>query len=89
VAVVHAEELPFAPLDYHLVRADLEISSPDRGTFQTTVQKLITWQAPPPRQGQRHSYWCDSEAWRHFFVDADYSSLLGAFQSVLSIGTVP
>jgi hypothetical protein len=51
--VLHSEELPGAPIFYHIVRATLLITSPSRPAFQTTVQNLVSWQVPPPRQGQR------------------------------------
>ena len=88
VEVLHSEELTYSPINYHLVRADLLVVPPDHQAFQTTVQKLIPWQAPPPRRGERVRFPCNSAAWRDFFADSNYSSLLGAFESVLSVGTV-
>jgi hypothetical protein len=32
---------------------------PGRAPFETTVVKLIPWQVPPPRQGQRMTVLCD------------------------------
>ena len=59
VDVLHSEELPFAPLFYHRLRATLRITPPGGPAFETTVEKLIPWQVPPPRQGQRLRLWCD------------------------------
>jgi hypothetical protein len=59
VDVLHSEELPFAPLFYHRLRATLRITPPGGPPFETTVEKLISWQAPPFRQGQRLRLWCD------------------------------
>ena len=59
VDVLHSEELPFAPLFYHRLRATLRITPPGGPPFETTVEKLISWQAPPLRQGQRLRLWCD------------------------------
>lgn len=57
--VLHSEELTGAPIFYHLVRATLLITSPSSPAFETTVEKLISWQVPPPRQGQRFRLQCD------------------------------
>jgi hypothetical protein len=65
--VLHSEELTFSPIYYHLVSADLLIVPPDGQAFQTTVEKMMPWQAPPPRQGQKFKFRCDSEAWRNLF----------------------
>jgi hypothetical protein len=59
VDVLHSEELPGAPIFYHLVRATLLITPPSSPAFQTTLQNLISWQVPPPRQGQRFRLSCD------------------------------
>jgi hypothetical protein len=59
VEVLRSEELPIGPLFWHTVRATLLVTAPDRPAFQTTVQRVIPWQAPPPRQGQRLSVPCD------------------------------
>jgi hypothetical protein len=37
----------------------LLITSPSSPAFETTVEKLISWQVPPPRQGQRFRLRCD------------------------------
>ena len=59
VDVLHSEELTGAPIFYHLVRATMLITSPSSPPFETTVEKLISWQVPPPRQGQRFRLRCD------------------------------
>jgi hypothetical protein len=53
VDVLHSEELPVAPIYYHLVRSAMMITSAGNPAFGTTVEKLIPWQVPPPRQRQR------------------------------------
>jgi hypothetical protein len=58
--VLHSEELTFAPIYYHLVRTDLRIIPPNGPAYQTTVEKMLPWQTPPPRQGQRYRFWCDA-----------------------------
>jgi hypothetical protein len=66
--VLHSEELAGAPIFYHLVRATLRITPPGMPAFETTVEKMIAWQVPPPRQGQRLRQRCDpasSSTW-HF-----------------------
>src|ERR1700741_1391964 len=57
--VLHSEELPFGPIFYHRVRATLRITPRGGPAFETTVEKLIPWQVPPPRRGQRLRQWCD------------------------------
>ena len=59
VEVLRSEELPIGPLFSHTVRATLLVTAPDGHAFQATVQRVITWQAPPPRQGQRLNVPCD------------------------------
>ncbi|SHK17342.1 hypothetical protein SAMN05444159_2613 [Bradyrhizobium lablabi] len=59
VEVLHSEELPYAPDYHHLVKATLLVTPPAGPAFETTVLKYITWQAPPPREGQRLRVWCD------------------------------
>ncbi len=58
--VLRSEELAGAPIFYHYVRSALLVTPPGRPAFETTVEKLIPWQVPPPRKGQRLSLWCDS-----------------------------
>jgi hypothetical protein len=67
IEVLHSEELPFGPLFYHAVKVTLLVTTPDAPPFQTTVQKVIRWQAPPPRQGQRARVWCDPVALHYSF----------------------
>jgi hypothetical protein len=52
--------LPIGPLAYHTVRTRLLVTPPDRQPFETTVERAIPWQAPPPRQGQRLRVACES-----------------------------
>jgi hypothetical protein len=57
--VLHSEELSPAPIFYHDVRATLRVTPPDRPAFEATIERLIPWQVPPPRRGQRFSLSCD------------------------------
>jgi hypothetical protein len=59
VEVLHSKELPLAPLYHHTVKATLRVTPPDRPPFETTVWRVIPWQMPPPRQGQRVWASCD------------------------------
>jgi hypothetical protein len=59
IQVIRSEELPGAPIYQNRVRATLLVSAPGRAPFVTTVVKLIPWQVPPPRQGQRMTVLCD------------------------------
>jgi hypothetical protein len=59
VEVVHSEELPGAPIFQNHVRAALRVTPPDAPSFETTVEKLIPFQVPPPRKGQRRRLLCD------------------------------
>ena len=59
VEVLHSEELPIGPLFYHTVKANLLVTAPGTPPFETTVVKVIPWQMPPPRQGQRLWVSCD------------------------------
>jgi hypothetical protein len=53
VEVVHSEELPVGLPFYHTVRATLLVTAPNALPAETTVYKMIPWQVPPPRQGQK------------------------------------
>jgi hypothetical protein len=59
VEVLHAEMLPIGPLFHHTVKATLLVTVPNRPPFQTTVEKVVPVQSPPPRQGQRLQMMCD------------------------------
>jgi hypothetical protein len=59
IEVLRSEELPGAPIYQNRVRTTLMVNAPGRAPFETTVTKLIPFQAPPPRQGQRLSVLCD------------------------------
>jgi hypothetical protein len=59
VEVLTSEELPVGPLFHHTYRATLRVTPPNRPPFVTTVQRVMPWQAPPPRQGQRQLVSCD------------------------------
>jgi hypothetical protein len=59
IQVIRSEELPGAPIYQNRVRATLLVNAPGRAPFETTVVKLIPWQVPPPRQGQRMTVLCD------------------------------
>src|ERR1700677_261989 len=56
--VIHSEELPFAPINYWLVKVTLEITPPNGGAFITTLQDSISWQVAPPRRGQTFRLRC-------------------------------
>ena len=58
--VLYSEELPIGPLFHHTVRADLLVIPPKGQPFETTVWKVIPWQVPPPRRGQRLRRPCSS-----------------------------
>jgi hypothetical protein len=59
VEVLHSEELPGAPIFQNHVRATLRVTPPAGAPFETTVEKLVPFQVPPPRQGQRLKARCD------------------------------
>jgi len=61
VEVLHSEELPGAPIFQNLVRTTVRITLPDRPPFETTVERFIPWQVPPPRRGQKLRLLCDPE----------------------------
>lgn len=56
--VLRSEELMGAPIFYHFVRATFLITPPSTPAFETTLEKLVSWQVPPPRQGQRFKLPC-------------------------------
>jgi hypothetical protein len=58
--VLDSEELAGAPIFYRHVRSALLVTSRGRPAFETTVERLIPWQVPPLRKGQRLRLWCDS-----------------------------
>ena len=60
VEVLHPEELPIGPLFLHTVKAAVLVTPPGAPPFETTVLKVIPWQVPPPRRGQRVRVPCDS-----------------------------
>jgi hypothetical protein len=60
VEVLYSEELPLGPMFYHTVRERLRVTPADQPPFETTVERAIPWQAPPPRQGQRTRVPCES-----------------------------
>jgi hypothetical protein len=66
VEVLYSEELPGAPIFQNLVRARLRVTAADRPPFETTVEKFIPWQLPPPRRGQRLKMLCDPAAFSSF-----------------------
>jgi hypothetical protein len=59
VEVLYSEELPIGPLFYHTVKVTLLVSAPHTRPFEMTIDKVIPWQAPPPRRGQRVKARCD------------------------------
>jgi len=60
VEVLYSEELPIGPLFYHTVKAAVLVTPPGAPPFETTLLKVIPWQVPPPRRGQRVRMPCDS-----------------------------
>ena len=59
IEVLHSEMIPVGPLFHHTIRTTLLVSPSDRPPFQTTVERVIPVQFPPPRQGQRLKMLCD------------------------------
>jgi hypothetical protein len=59
VEVLHSEEVPIGPLFYHTVKTTLLVTAPNTPPFETTVYRVISWQMPPPRRGQRMRVGCD------------------------------
>jgi hypothetical protein len=59
IEVLHSEEIPIGPQFYHTVKAHLLVTAPGASPFETTVIKVIPWQVPPPRRGQRVRVRCD------------------------------
>src|ERR1700722_14312570 len=57
--VLHSEQLPFAPINYWLVKVTLEVTPPNSGAFIATLQDSTPWQVPPPRRGQTFRLRCD------------------------------
>lgn len=66
VDVLYSEELTGAPIFYHFVRATLRITQPRSPAFEAVVTKMIHWQVPPPRQGQRLRLRCDAANLSYF-----------------------
>jgi hypothetical protein len=60
VEVLYSEELPIGPLFHYTVKAAVLVTPSGSPPFETTVLKVIPWQAPPPRRGQRVRVHCDS-----------------------------
>jgi hypothetical protein len=59
VEVLYSEEVPIGPFFHHTVKAAVLVTPPDAPPFETTVEKVIHWQVPPPRRGQRMRVSCD------------------------------
>jgi hypothetical protein len=60
VEVLYSEELPIGPFFHYTVKAAVLVTPPDAPAFETNVLKVIPWQVPPPRRGQRLRIPCDS-----------------------------
>ena len=58
--ILHAEELPYAPFGYWLVRVTLEIVPSTGKPFITTVQHNVPWQQSSPRKGEKFAVNCDT-----------------------------
>jgi hypothetical protein len=67
VEVLYSEELPIGPLFYYTIKESLLVTPPGASPFEKTVLKVIPWQVPPPRRGQRVRVSCDSVASNSFF----------------------
>ena len=69
IEVLQSEELPGAPIFNHHIRAVLRVTLADQPPFETTVEKIVPWQVPPPRRGQRLQILGDPAtlAWPRFF----------------------
>jgi hypothetical protein len=67
VEVLYSEELPIGPLFQYVIKESLLVTPPGAAPFETTVQRMIPWQMPPPRRGQRVRVSCDSVASNSFF----------------------
>jgi hypothetical protein len=57
--VLYSDELPFAPINFWLVRVALEIVPPDGNPYEIESQSNMPWQGPPPRRGQKFRLPCD------------------------------
>ena len=57
--VLYSDELPFAPINFWLVRVALEIVPPDGNPYEIESQSNMRWQGPPPRRGQTFRLPCD------------------------------
>lgn len=58
--ILYSEELPFAPINFWLVRVALEIVPPDGNPYEIELQNNMPWQGPPPRRGRTFRLPCDS-----------------------------
>jgi hypothetical protein len=62
--VIYSDELPFAPINFWLVRVALEIVPPDGNPYEIELQNNMPynmpWQGPPPRRGRTFRLPCDS-----------------------------
>ena len=59
VEVLHSEELPVGPMFYHTVKSTLQVTPLGEAPVVRSVEKVIPWQVPPPRQGQKMTLACD------------------------------
>jgi hypothetical protein len=66
--VLLSEELVGAPIYQNRVRAVLEIIPPVGPAFQATVNRLLLWQVPPPRQGQTFRLRCEAVSAGQFAI---------------------
>ncbi len=67
VEVLWSEVVPVGPLFHHTFEETLRITPPNGSPVTRTVEQVIPWQAPPPRQGQRMMMACDSALIRASF----------------------
>jgi hypothetical protein len=68
VEVLYSEMLPIGPLFYHTMKVRLLVTPADRPPFETTVERAIPWQAPPPRQGRRMRMACEQVSAQSSFL---------------------
>lgn len=67
VEVLYSEMLPIGPLFHHTVKVTFLVTPAHAAPFETVVDEVISWQAPPPRQGQRVRVRCNPQAMRSPF----------------------
>ena len=87
VEVLYSEELPIGPFFHYTVKAAVLVTPPDAPAFETNVLKVIPWQVPPPRRGQRLRIPCDSALLNPSF--GLFSPLTGRSRAVAGLPWCP